>query len=101
MKSEFEQLKEFINGLYNEVDSLDYDDELAENKFYEAQKMLEEFQNNNWEEFDLSELRKKLEYVKKELNLYDEQSELDRMFRNRHDDDFDGDDMSGESFFKD
>lgn len=31
---------------------------------------------------------------------YDEDAELDRMFPNRHDDDFDEDEMSGESFYR-
>lgn len=31
---------------------------------------------------------------------YDEDAELDRMFPNRHDDDFDEDEISGESFYR-
>ena len=44
---------------------------------------------------------RKVERQKKEFDFYDEEATLDMMFPNRHDDDFDEDDMSYDSVFGD
>lgn len=49
----------------------------------------------------LKQLKIELNQFKKENDFYDEEAELDRMFPNRHDDDFDDDSMSYDSVFGD
>jgi chromosome segregation ATPase len=49
----------------------------------------------------LEKLSKKIRDIKKEYDFYDEEAELDMMFPNRHDDDFDEDSMSYDSVFGD
>lgn len=44
---------------------------------------------------------KKIKQLKKENDFYDSENELDRMFPNRHDEDFDEDSMSYDSVFGD
>lgn len=100
METEFEELKTLIENLEDKVASDDYD-EKTEIEYYEVETKLEEFEANNWEERDLSQLKSRMKVVKEELDLYDQEAELGMMFPNRHDEDFDEDAMSGESFFKD
>lgn len=49
----------------------------------------------------LEKLNKRVKEFKLENNFFNAEAELDRMFPDRHDADFDQDEMSGESFFKD
>ena len=44
-------------------------------------------------------LSKRIKQIKKENDFYDEDAELDRMFPDRHDPDFDEDSMSYDSVF--
>lgn len=44
---------------------------------------------------------RELKALKEEFNFYDAEGELDMMFPNRHDDDFDEDSMSASSFYGD
>lgn len=55
--------------------------------------------NNGKERRGLISLQMKIKSVKKEFDFYDEEAELDYMFPNRHDEDFDEDSMSYESVF--
>jgi hypothetical protein len=48
---------------------------------------------------EYEEIVKKIKQLKKENDFYDAESELDRMFPNRHDDDFDEDSMTYDSVF--
>lgn len=76
-----------------------------ENGEGDADELLDELQNDFENTFDeirpeqemeFSELKRKFKQLDKEYNSfpYDEEEELDRMFPNRHDDDFDGDNMN-------
>jgi hypothetical protein len=47
----------------------------------------------------IEQLLKKIKSAKLEYDLYDEEAELDNMFPDRHDDDFDEDSMSHDSVF--
>jgi hypothetical protein len=47
----------------------------------------------------LKSLLKKIKIMKREFDLYDEEAELDMMFPDRHEDDFDEDSMSYDSVF--
>jgi len=52
------------------------------------------------EEIDLFEsLQKRVNNIKKEYDFYDAEGELDMMFPERHDEDFDEDSMSFDSVF--
>jgi len=52
------------------------------------------------EEIDLFEsLQKRVNNIKKEYDFYDAEAELDMMFPDRHDEDFDEDSMSFDSVF--
>ena len=51
------------------------------------------------EQFD--ELKEQIKAFKKEYEFYDAEAELDRMFPDRHDEDFDEDQMSWDSVFGD
>lgn len=53
----------------------------------------------SFEENKLKHLLKLIKRIKSDYNFYDEEYELDRMFPNRHDDDFDEDSMTYESVF--
>lgn len=48
-----------------------------------------------------SKLLKELKSLKREFDFYDQEGELDMMFPNRHDEDFDEDSMSYDSVFGD
>lgn len=48
-----------------------------------------------------SSMLRKLKELKKEYDFFDEEAELDMMFPDRHDDDFDEDSMSYDSVFGD
>ena len=47
----------------------------------------------------LQRLQKKVTQIKRDNDFYDQEAELDMMFPNRHDDDFDEDSMSYDSVF--
>src|ERR1700759_86390 len=98
MEKAYYELAELIDNLTNEVESLEYDEEIIEAKYYEIEAKLEDFDANNYDEMDLSDLKKKMKANKEALDLYDQEGTLDMMFPDRHEDDFDEDSMSGESF---
>jgi len=60
-----------------------------------------EFAETNKEMAALESLKLELQDFKDEHGFYDEEAELDMMFPNRHDEDFDEDDMSYDSVFGD
>ena len=73
---EIEMLQDHINGL-------DFD------KTEALEEVLSKYEN----------IAKKIKILKSENDFYDEDAELDRMFPNRYDDDFDEDSMSYDSVF--
>lgn len=95
---------EELDTLQNEVISIEEElDELVcyELEYYkdiELKEMLDKMANgnNNYSTFfsDFEEhLRKAIKVKKGELEFYDPEAELDSMFPNRHDEDFDEDSM--------
>ena len=65
-------------------------------------KLNEEIQLRDEEDAEpFEKLLGELKAVKQEFDFYDEEGELDMMFPDRHDDDFDEDSMSGRSVFGD
>ena len=93
LKKRFLEIKEiFENG--------DYDHDLV----YALEEEIQDACQEAFEDQEHLELKKLLERVgefKKENDFYDADAELDRMFPDRHDDDFDEDQMSWDSVFGD
>ena len=58
--------------------------------------------HTNQQREEMARIRKLIDQVKEEYEFFDPAAELDNMFPNRHDDDFDEDEaMSISSFFDD
>lgn len=105
---QIESLFDTYNKLYEELDNDNYD---VEDEVYELEDevrlLLDEysfqdepmFENQETELIKLRELNSLVKEMKQEFDFYDEESELDMMFPNRHDDDFDEDDMSWRNVF--
>lgn len=93
LNARFEEIKEaFENGEDDEQIVYDFEEEIQE-AFGEIYRETEISQ--------LEKLQKKVKAFKREYDFYDEGAELDRMFPDRHDDDFDEDSMSYDSVFGD
>ena len=88
----FEIRKTFENGEYEE--QLIYDLEEDMHQAYDLAHKDKEF-------YELDGLGKQIKDFKKEFDFYDAEAELDTMFPDRHDDDFDEDQMSWDSVFGD
>ena len=98
--SDYENLITAIENLEANVNSGNYDDELATTEYHTVLEMFENSDPTIWEEHDLSKITGRLNKLKGELEIYDPEDELDSMFPDRHDEDFDEDAISGSSFFK-
>lgn len=99
MKEKFEQLKERLEHYHNELESGNYDVEqdivdLESEIQDEITNCFDEKQENKYDK-----LLQKIKSIKREYDFYDAERELDMMFPNRHDDDFDEDSMSYDSVF--
>lgn len=93
LKARFEELKEaFENGEDDHQLVYDFEEQI--------QEAIQEADEEN-ELYKLKKLNKKLKAFKREYDFYDADAELDRMFPNRHDEDFDEDSMSYDSVFGD
>ncbi len=94
LKKNFLELKEaFENG-----------EEDDEQLVYELEEKIQNAYNEVYEEKEidqLNKLNKQIKAFKREYNFYDPEVELDRMFPDRHDEDFDEDSMSWDSVFGD
>lgn len=94
-----QDFRERLKKIEDEIDEMDV------NELEERVYILEEDISNELEMTDPDEaqpflsLLKKIKHIKKENDFYDQEAELDRMFPNRHDDDFDEDSMSYDSVF--
>ncbi len=98
---EFEILnKEFI-AIENEADDIEFD-ELEDRVFKFEEKLIESLDSCFEEDLkSFQGLMKKLNRLKKDNDFYDAEGELDRMFPNRNDENFDEDSMSYDSVFGD
>ena len=85
-------LDELENDNYEvEQDVLDLEQEVNDALEYTSGK----------ENLKLRELSKNINIMKEEYDFYDEEAELDRMFPNRENEDFDEDEISYDSVFGD
>lgn len=94
-----EELKTRLSKIEAEIDEMDIND--LEEKVYNLEEEITNeihFSNPN-EQKPLRDLLTQLNRIKKENDFYDAEAELDMMFPNRHDDDFDEDSMSYDSVF--
>ena len=92
-------------------DHLDRYREELDNENYEVQEDVLDLEMKLNEEIQLrydaeeaapyEKVLRELKALKQEFDFYDEEGELDMMFPERHDDDFDEDSMSASSFFGD
>ena len=92
-------------------DELDKYREELENGNYDVEQNVVDLEMKIEEEIEIAlghkdsvhftKLLKELKSLKKEFDFYDEEGELDMMFPDRHDDDFDEDSMSYDSVFGD
>src|SRR5690606_23915914 len=93
LKARFEELKEAFE-----------DGEDDHQLVYDFEEQLQEAQQMAFKETDISQLKKldkELKEFKREYDFYDKESELDRMFPDRHEEGFDEDSMSWDSVFGD
>ena len=81
-----------------------------ENNNFEAEEQMNELEENVRNAYEFSQgkeqsaflgLLKKIKSAKQEFDFFDSDAELDSMFPNRNDDDFDEDSMSYDSVFGD
>lgn len=98
MEQELNELKNRLDELEILIsDSTPDSEEKIEEEFYAIKAKIDEFQDypfRDKEERLFQKMSKQLNQIKNDLDLYDEESELDMMFPNRHDDDFDEDSYS-------
>lgn len=104
------KLIESYENIYEELSNQNYE---AEEKVYDLEEKIEElmdeysfqddylFTDEPREWNTLNKLKCNVKKMKREFDFYDEQAELDRMFPNRHDEDFDEDDMGFRNVFGD
>jgi SpoVK/Ycf46/Vps4 family AAA+-type ATPase len=93
------EFKEQFVKIEDEVDETDINE--LEETVYKLEEDISEVIGSGMpnEENSLQSLLKKIARFKKENDFYDADVELDRMFPNRNDDDFDEDSMSYDSVF--
>jgi DNA repair ATPase RecN len=95
---------EKLNEEYERLhEALKNDDPEATQGVFDLEQEVEQAMDFSLEESQqqLQGLLKRIKALKREFDFYDEEAELDRMFPDRHDDDFDEDSMSYESVFGD
>ncbi len=106
-KEEIKKLTERVESIENKYEDSDLEDlDTDENESLESEVYEIESEINNYIDIvegiqlsQLEKLKKRLIQIKQENDFYDAEGELDMMFPNRHDDDFDEDSMSYESVF--
>lgn len=89
-KNYTEQLHNFREELENGNYDVEQDVVNLQNKIEDA---IEQCFNDN-ERLPYKRLLKELKEIKQEFDFYDEEGELDMMFPDRHDEDFDDDSMN-------
>lgn len=96
---ELENLKIRLDELEEQIDEIDVND--LEEKVYQLENEINIQKQNCFDgEFAaFDKLSKRVNQIKKENDFYDEETELDYMFPDRHDPDFDEDSISYDSVF--
>jgi len=97
---------ELIENKFEELNFENLNNEEIENLESEVYELESEIDNNldiaqGFQFSQLQKLKKRILHIKKENDFFDAESELDTMFPNRYDDDFDEDSMSYDSVFGD
>ena len=91
-------------------EQLDHYREELENDNYDVEQDVVDLEENLKREIEMSfeendapyrKVLKAVKALKREFDFYDQEGELDMMFPDRHDDDFDEDSMSYDSVFGD
>jgi predicted nucleic acid-binding Zn-ribbon protein len=90
-----EELERYKEELENGNDDVEQDVVDLEMKIEQEIQEMAEYEDTK----PFHKLLKELKSLKREFDFYDEDSELDRMFPDRHDEDFDEDSMSYDSVF--
>ncbi|WP_294287231.1 hypothetical protein [uncultured Chryseobacterium sp.] len=90
----WEFYKEELDKLREELENGNYDAEQAVNELHEKIEIALEQSFDKGDKSFYEELIKEIEAMKKEFDFYDSEGELDMMFPNRADDDFDDDSMN-------
>ena len=99
--TEYSKLRKQLDKLEEKIDNLEVWE--FEDEAYELEeKVNSRMQETYGKEFDsYKKLSNRINRIKKENDFYDPEVELDRMFPDRHDEDFDEDSMSYDSVFGD
>lgn len=90
--NEIEKLEQELEILYAELENGNYDAEEKVLELEEKVKLTLDYAHSR-EEKRIKTLLQKIVAMKKEFDFYDQEGELDMMFPDRHDDDFDEDNM--------
>ena len=105
---EINELRDLHNHYYNELENGNWD---VEEQVYELEnkinELLDEYSYQNEYDYNgsqkefraLNKLRREVKTLKKDFDFYDAEAELNMMFPDRHDEDFDEDSMSYDSVF--
>jgi uncharacterized protein (UPF0335 family) len=91
------KLNERLDQLEQLINSSTPDDEAIEKEYHSIKNDFEEIKDYPHRGKDVQVVRtvsQKLKQIRKEYDFYDEEAELDMMFPNRHDEDFDEDSYS-------
>ncbi|MCX2574074.1 hypothetical protein [Pedobacter sandarakinus] len=102
MELEIDELYTQFEQLEVNADDEEFDPNQLQDDFYILLEKVEALKHSVWDDNDLDRLdmlKSKMESFKSEQNFYDADDELNRMFPNRGDDDFDEDSTSYESVF--
>lgn len=108
-KAEITKLTKEIELIENKFEGLNFEKlsteeiDSLQSDVYELESDVDNYLDIS-QEFELSQLqklKKRILHIKKENYFFDAEGELDTMFPNRHDDDFDEDSMSYDSVFGD
>jgi phage gp29-like protein len=95
---------ELLKVRFSEIEELFENGEEDHQLIFDLEEKLEEIYDEVYEDEhaeQLDKLKKKIIAFKREYEFYDAEAELDRMFPDRHDEDFDEDQMSWDSVFGD
>ncbi len=98
---ELERLQALLTEIEDQMDDIE-SDELEERVLDLEEEINAGIEQCFEEEVEaFKKLQKRVNAIKKEHDFYDEEAELDMMFPDRHDEDFDPDSISSDSVFGD
>ena len=98
--TEFENYKKGLDEIEHQLSEGNFEYEQV--LFYlesEINSLKGQYSPESIQKSTIEKLSKRIEKIKNEYDIFDKEAQLDRMFPNRHDEDFDEDSMSFESVF--